>query len=155
MWTCSQCGVVNPDESSVCECAAPRPAANSGARRPIPPLAWVHLAVVVILTLYVAFGPYGFVTRPPRRYHWEATEAQQRAQATFFYLKTLALVPLYLAFLGARRNWARLAVGIITLPVGLLLLIPRSLRQYTGAIPSDSDGRSGPTLLGLGRDTRD
>ena len=113
--------------------------------RGIPSLVWVHLAAVGLLTLYLGFSD---LTRPPRRYHWQPSQSQQQLESGLFWFQTVVLVPLYMTFLS-RRNWARIVVGIITLPLGLLLLVPKAVRRYTGAIPEEAQPGA---MLGLNRE---
>ena len=146
MWSCPKCGLVSPDISSTCDCGRESAASRGDSGpSPIPLVVWIHLCIVVLLTLYLG---YGYVTRPPRRYTWEPSESQQQVESALFWARSVVLVPLYLAFFS-RRNWARLAVGIITLPLGLLLLVPRSVRRYTGAIPEEAEPGA---MLGLGKE---
>lgn len=112
----------------------PPPGSVAAGPSSVPWVVWVHLAIVAVLSL--ALGA-GYMTRSPRRYAWEPSESQQLLQSVLFWLRTVVLIPLYLAFLS-RRNWARIVVGVITLPLGLLLLVPRSVRRFTGAIPGDA-----------------
>ncbi len=151
MWTCSNCGLVNTDESRQCDCG--RAAAASRNWPDVPLIVWLHLGLVIVLTLYIAFGPYGYVTRPPRRYTWEQSEAQQQFGAALFFVRTVALVPLYALFLKERRNWARIAIGILTFPLGLLVLMARSAREYTGAIAAVEDGAG--SVLGINENRKD
>jgi hypothetical protein len=145
MWTCPKCRLINPDTSTLCDCGKETVADTGGGLSPIPVLVWIHSGLVALLTLYLA---YSDLTRGPRRYHWQPSENQQRIESGLFWLRTIVLIPLYLAFIS-RRNWARIAVGVITLPLGLLLLVPRSVRQYTGAIPEEpTPGR----MLGLDKE---
>lgn len=145
MWACPKCALINPDTATVCDCGKEVTADTGSDPSPVPLLAWIHLGVVALLTLYLG---YSDLTRPPRRYHWQPSEGEQQLESGLLWLRTIALIPLYLAFLR-RRNWARIAVGVITFPLGLLLLVPRSVRRYTGAVPDEPKPGG---VLGLGKD---
>jgi hypothetical protein len=111
----------------------------------VPALVWLHLALVVLLTFYLGYHDFN---RPTRYYDWQSTQEQQRLQSGFFWVRSFVLTPLYVAFLG-RRNWARIAVGVLTLPLGLLVLIPRNVRIFTGAVEEpklDISKGDGPVL---------
>ena len=51
----------------------------------------------------------------------------------FFLMVTAVGAFLYL-MLFRRRNWARLALGIVTFPYGLILLLSPEARRFTGGI---------------------
>ena len=63
---------------------------------------------------------------------WRAPEGKEIPYLWFLLAWNLILLLLYGAFLGGRKNWARYALVVLTLPVGLLLLMA-SVGDYVGA----------------------
>jgi hypothetical protein len=116
MKECPRCQVANPDTAEQCDCGwsfvlqsggtAPLPM----SARPVPTVVKVHAVLVGGLLLLNILGG--------------------RAGAGA-YVVLLAIVGVLFFLMLGGRAWARVALGILTLPAGLLVLLPQAARDFT------------------------
>jgi hypothetical protein len=119
MKECPRCQRANPDTAEQCDCGwsfvlqsggtAPLPM----SARPVPTVVKVHAVLVGgILLLNMLGGGAG------------------RGGAGV-YVVLLAIVGVLFFLMLGGRAWARIALGVLTLPAGLLVLLPQAARDFT------------------------
>jgi hypothetical protein len=128
MKNCPRCQVVNPDTAEHCDCGFSF-VLQSGGTTPVPmrartmPAAVTLHAVIVAATL--AMYAWRLVSgRAPLR----STRPEEEFAA--LVVATVVLVALFMMMVSGKA-WARLTLGILTLPAGLLILWPASAREFT------------------------
>jgi hypothetical protein len=100
--------------------------------RPIPLVVKLHAVILTVLLGVNAWGRVG--GRPGVR------TAQSGDELAALGLGVVILAVLFFLMLGGKA-WARIALGVLTLPLGLMLLWPQAAREFTDphytAEPSD------------------
>jgi len=123
MKECPRCRTANPDTAEQCDCgwsfvlqsggSAPLPM----SARPVPTVVKIHavlvggLLLLNILTGRAASGAAG--------------------DATGAYVVFLVILGILVFLMLGGRAWARIALGVLTLPAGLLVLLPQAARDFT------------------------
>lgn len=121
MRQCPRCRLLNPDSGTKCDCGfnLTTVAGQAGTDRivdKVPFAIKVHFALCLFVAAYVV---YRFATDSPL----------VRARALELLIWIVGGVFLYF-HLMAHKNWARIALGIWTLPAGLLLF-SRGAKRFT------------------------
>ena len=143
MKTCSQCGMLNTDVASVCDCGTSLREASGGAGnervdydRDVPSSVWMYLALFAVQLLFRA---YGLVQSRPSS-HFGPPETHWQVEVIGEVIARGICVALVVPLL-AKKNWARIALGILTLPLGVILFVSKDARRFTGALgPADGSG---------------
>ena len=142
MRECPKCGLFNPDESATCDCGFAFGTGTQFSGRPSVPKT-IKAYITVVLGL-ATVRVYLVAATPPRRYSWEPTQSETQTQLIVAVL--WAAVALVFALnLLARKNWARWALAIWSLPLGVLLLLSSSAKSYTSRAGESAE----PVKLGL------
>jgi hypothetical protein len=137
MKQCLKCGLLSPDGATECDCGFDLAAVSVRLGHEFPSRLPVPIKVHFVLCLLsVALVVYLFATMRPRQYNWQPTESESLGQILGFALSVAVNVVLYSALL-AHRNWARVTLGILTLPSGLLLFLP-SAKAFTRPLDEPS-----------------
>ena len=139
---CPHCGLLNPPTALRCDCGwdftsgtvqtsylrngqGSAPHGRNGAARSKLPLSIVaHLCINLALVSFVVYE-----NMRPRPWYSKTSVAVDQGIALILWFFVGAA--LYMAMLS-RKNWARIALAIWTLPSGLLLFAPGA-RDFTGA----------------------
>ena len=128
MRECPKCGLFNLDETATCDCGVAFDAGEQFSRRPSVPNA-IKAYIAVVLGL-ASIRIYLLAATPPRRYSWQPTQEETQTQLDVAVVwAALALV--FALNLLSRKNWARWARAIWSLPLGVLLLLSPSARSFT------------------------
>jgi hypothetical protein len=131
MKPCPRCRTVNADSATQCDCGYSFVSHSGGtapvpmSARPMPLVVKVHALLVVgllVLNLWPISG--GTVSR---RYRVSSED-----QVVAVVIGVLLVAGLFFLMLRGKA-WARVVLGIVTLPAGLLILLPRSARAFTEA----------------------
>jgi hypothetical protein len=147
--------MISPDTAILCDCGynfvtGERPTRGpSGAPLAAAPLAAVPVAIKVhigLQVLAVILTGYRFLSRPSRQY-WQPTQAQLIAELAILVFWCLVVAFLYVGLLK-KKNWARIALGVWTLPSGLILFLSRGARQFTDPYTA-ADVQPGGKVLNL------
>ena len=126
MRECPRCRVVNPDTAGQCDCGYSFVLQSGGttplpmSARPVPTVVKVHAFLVggVLLLNFLA-GSAG------RAGAGAATDV-----IGAYVVLSVILGILFFLMLGGRA-WARIVLGVLTLPAGLLILLPQAARDFT------------------------
>lgn len=116
MKECPRCQTANQDTAEQCDCGYSFALQSGGtaplpmSARPVPLVVKVHaLLVGGVLLLNILGG---------------------RAGAGAYVVLLAVVGVLFFLMLGG-RVWARIVLGILTLPAGLLVLLPQAARDFT------------------------
>ena len=127
---CPKCGLFNPDGSSKCDCGFKFvPGASTVSARQVPTGVRIYLGIQFVIATWLI---YMAATAPPHRYSWQPSDAELRAEFAMTILWAVVALVLSLNLI-ARKNWARIALAIWTLPPGVFLLLSPSARDFTSA----------------------
>jgi hypothetical protein len=116
MKECPRCRTANPDTAEQCDCGYSFVLQSGGnaplpmSARPVPAVVKIHAALVGGLLLLNILGG--------------------RAGAGAYVVFLVILGILFFLMLGGRA-WARIALGVLTLPAGFLVLLPQAARDFT------------------------
>jgi len=119
MKECPRCHVANPDTAEQCDCGYSFVLQSGGATpvpmsaRPVPTVVKVHALLVGGLLLVNLVG------------------GNAGPAGTGAYVVLLAIVGVLFFLMLGGRAWARIVLGVLTLPAGLLLLLPQAARDFT------------------------
>lgn len=123
MKECPRCQTANPDTAEQCDCGYSFALQSGGTTplpmnaRPVPTVVKVHaLLVGGLLLLNILAGSAG--------------RAGTGAAAAAYVVFLVILGVLFFLMLGGRA-WARIVLGVLTLPAGLLVLLPQAARDFT------------------------
>ncbi len=124
MKECPRCRVLNPDTTETCDCGysfllqsggtTPLP---MGARR-VPMVVKIHAVLVgglLLLSLWNRSAGPGVL----------------KTDEIGAYVLFLVILLVLFFLMLAGRAWARIVLGILTLPAGLLILLPETARDFT------------------------
>lgn len=131
MRQCPECGLINPDVQQTCDCGIAFRSDAVYDRSPgVPTGLFLYLAIVfgaAFLTLALPFISPG----PPTS---NSRVARLGLQVEWAARLVWATGATSLAFhVLNRKNWARIALALWTLPLGVVLLILPAARKYTNA----------------------
>jgi len=128
MRTCPRCRIVNPDMAEQCDCGFSF-LLQSGGTEPVPMDARAIPAVVkvhaILVGVFLGLDAWACLTGRAR-----APMSRSGDALLGLGLVTVTLAVLFFLMLGGKA-WARIALGVITLPAGLLILLPQSAREFT------------------------
>ncbi len=134
MRQCPECGLVNPDVQSACDCGF---VFKSGAVYDRPPRVPTGLFLYLALVFGAAFLTLALPVLYPDTPAGGTRIAGLTAQVEWAARLGWAVGATLLAFqLLNRKNWARIALALWTFPLGVFLLIYPAARKYTNA-PAD------------------
>jgi hypothetical protein len=126
MRECPRCRMANPDTAEQCDCGYSFVLHSGGTTplpmraRPVPAVVKIHtLLVGGLLLLNILVGSAG-------RAGTRAATDEIGAYVVFFVILGI----LFFLMLGGRA-WARIVLGVLTLPAGLLILLPQAARDFT------------------------
>ena len=133
MRECPHCRLISPDSAVLCDCGYNFDTRERQIRAPngvrlaaVPTAIKVHLGLQILAVILTG---YRFLSRPSRQY-WQPTQAQLIAELVILVFWCLVVAFLYVGLLK-KKNWARIALGVWTLPSGLILFLSRGARQFT------------------------
>ena len=128
MKECPRCRVVNPDISEQCDCGYSFLLQYGGSSpvpmsaRTVPVVVKVHAVLVGIVLVWNAWARIAARS-------W-ITRSHGRDELVGLGIVAVVAAVLFFLMLGGRA-WARVALGVLTLPAGLLILWPHAAREFT------------------------
>jgi Flp pilus assembly protein TadB len=114
---CPRCGLVNPDTAERCDCGydfQSKKVEKPYFRQGLP--ATIKAYIVLVVVVNVLMGMRAVLSR----------SAHSAIVAALF---AVVVYPLYLQLLKKKR-WSRIALGVLTFPIGTLLLSTREVNLY-------------------------
>jgi hypothetical protein len=127
MKDCPRCRIANPDAAETCDCgysfmlrSGGRQPVIMGARR-VPVVMKIHALLVAVSLLFA-------IWQRARRYGGGLSTSDNELWT--LVLAAIILTLLFVVML-AGKPWARIALGLLTIPVGLLILLSSSAREFT------------------------
>ena len=126
MRECPRCHMANPDTAEQCDCGYSFVLQSGGTTplpmraRPVPAVVKGHaLLVGGLLLLNTLAGSAG------------RAGTGAAADATAAYLVFFVILGILFFLMLGGRAWARIVLGVLTLPAGLLILLPQAARDFT------------------------
>jgi Flp pilus assembly protein TadB len=114
---CPRCGLVNPDIAERCDCGydfKSKKVEKAYFRQGLPAAIKAFLALAVGVNVLLGLL---------------AIMAAKLSYAMRPVLFAAVIYPLYLQ-LVKKKNWARIALAVLTFPIGTLLLLTREVKLY-------------------------
>lgn len=125
MGECPRCQRANPDSAEwCCDCGfdlLPSDGPDQAAlltRREVPTVVKLHAGITAAV--------FGLRI-------WSETNAGGNAEPNdaVVYMVLLAVLAMLFVLMLSGKAWARIILGVLTLPAGLLLLLPQAARDFT------------------------
>ena len=114
---CPRCGLVNPGIAERCDCGydfKSKKVEKAYFRQGLPAPIKTYIGLVVVVNVLLGIRAIG-----------SARPFTQIGPAVF----AAVVYPLYVQLLK-KKNWARIALAVLTFPIGTILLLTREVKLY-------------------------